>query len=372
MKKFFLFLKLIFVLTIAGSIGVGSYLVLQNKDFNVTLSNFLLNFSDSSPNTQQNSDQDKVPIKDLENDLNLVIYNQNLLERNIEIIYPKYSMVIESNKDIELKDDTNFKKLYYSGEFDSKKVYVLELQNIGDGVSKRSVSIGNKQSTVSFVVNINKKPSGVSSLVESNLDWPNYKYYPYPNNLLAVVDKEYKIPFEYEPNDLVNLYEAPYLLYTNNSQMFLRKEAADALKSMLNDYKKYSGKNLVIASAYRSISNQFELFSYWVSQLGIDEAVRVSAKPGYSEHHLGTVVDFINSDSGLQLTEKFAETDAYAWLLQNAHKYGFVLSYPKDKEEITGYKFEPWHWRYLGIENAQNFKESNLTLNQWLKEKIKI
>nr|MBP9058550.1 M15 family metallopeptidase [Candidatus Paceibacterota bacterium] len=85
-------------------------------------------------------------------------------------------------------------------------------------------------------------------------------------------------------------------------------------------------------------------------------------------HQLGTTVDFSSSSLGGVLSEKFKDTKEGLWLQANAHKYGFVMSFPSGKEEVTGYKFEPWHYRYVGVETAQEIKDSGLTPIEYLKE----
>ena len=91
-----------------------------------------------------------------------------------------------------------------------------------------------------------------------------------------------------------------------------------------------------------------------------------SAQPGQSEHQTGLCVDFITSEMNGNLTEAFENTEAFAWLAQNAYKFGFILRYPKDKESITGYTYEPWHYRFVGREAATDIYVGNMTLEQYL------
>jgi D-alanyl-D-alanine carboxypeptidase len=92
----------------------------------------------------------------------------------------------------------------------------------------------------------------------------------------------------------------------------------------------------------------------------------VSARPGHSEHQLGTTADISNADVGYRLTEEFGETPAGRWLAENAWRYGFVLSYPEGAEAVTGYKYEPWHFRWVGEAAAAAVRDSGLTLHEWL------
>jgi len=107
--------------------------------------------------------------------------------------------------------------------------------------------------------------------------------------------------------------------------------------------------NLLVQSAYRSFGTQSTLKATYTVSYGSTAANRFSADQGYSEHQLGTTVDFTTGVSGGAL-EGFDKTPEYVWLLENAHKYGFILSYPAGN---TFYKFEPWHWRFVGVSLAR-------------------
>jgi LAS superfamily LD-carboxypeptidase LdcB len=146
----------------------------------------------------------------------------------------------------------------------------------------------------------------------------------------------------------------------------LRGEAKAALERMLSDAFD-QGHDIYVRSAYRSYAEQERTFAYWVSVLGEAEARRVSAEPGHSEHQLGTAADLTTADVGYDLTEEFGDTPAGQWLAANAHAYGYALSYPAGAEPVTGYAYEPWHWRYLGLEHAAAWKASGLTLVEYLR-----
>jgi zinc D-Ala-D-Ala carboxypeptidase len=95
----------------------------------------------------------------------------------------------------------------------------------------------------------------------------------------------------------------------------------------------------------------------------------MSAAPGHSQHQLGTAVDFTNAAAGYQVWMPFAQTSAYWWLEHRAWEYGFVLAYPRGKEEQTGYRWEPWHYRYVGVEDAKRLEKKNLSLQEFLEHK---
>ena len=180
--------------------------------------------------------------------------------------------------------------------------------------------------------------------------------------LLQLVDKQHALPSGYAPPDLQTVpagYVAPGYSAT------LRSAALAALVAML-DGADVAGYDIRVVSGYRSYQEQVTTYQYWVDTLGEEEANRVSARPGHSEHQLGTTVDLGSADFGWDLTEGFGATPSGQWLQQNAADYGFALSYPDGKEAITGYAYEPWHFRYIGVDAAQDLVASGLTLNQFL------
>ena len=180
--------------------------------------------------------------------------------------------------------------------------------------------------------------------------------------MLSPVDKDHALPADYVPPALAAI-PGPYLAPGFGGE--LRQEAVDALVRMLDDADA-AGHDVRARSAYRSYAAQESTFNYWVGVLGYDAAVRVSAMAGHSEHQLGTTADLTSPAVGWDLLESFGPTPEGQWLAANAHDYGFALSYPAGAEVITGYSYEPWHFRYIGTAQAQAWKASGLTLNQYL------
>ena len=136
-------------------------------------------------------------------------------------------------------------------------------------------------------------------------------------------------------------------------------EAKAALDKMFADAKK-EGIVFWIASGYRSYDRQYTVYNNYVAQDGQAAADRYSARPGHSEHQTGLAFD-LN-----ELTEAFGSSKQGKWLAENCHKYGFIIRYPSGKEHITGYMYEPWHVRYLGVDNATAVYESGLCLEEYL------
>lgn len=124
---------------------------------------------------------------------------------------------------------------------------------------------------------------------------------------------------------------------------------------------------LVAFSGFRSYEYQTTLYNNYVARDGQEKADRYSARPGHSEHQTGLAFDIGEKGrEDLWLTSAFGETEAGQWLVHNAHKHGFILRYPKEKEHITGFMYESWHFRYLGVETATNVYESGVTLEEYL------
>lgn len=182
------------------------------------------------------------------------------------------------------------------------------------------------------------------------------------NNLLVLVDKDHRLSSGYAPPDLA--YLSSYGVPTIGSSKLLRQGAAYNLSWMWAAARR-DGVYLWVSSAYRSYYEQAGLYDYWTSVYG-PGAGGVSAPPGASQHQLGTAVDFTNAYAGYGLNYSFGYSYAYDWLLQNARYYGFVLSYPPGLRYYTGYWWEPWHWRYVGPDNAQNIVASGLALQGYL------
>jgi D-alanyl-D-alanine carboxypeptidase len=161
-------------------------------------------------------------------------------------------------------------------------------------------------------------------------------------HLRILVDKENPLFHDHEPYDLVDLISGSYERFSN---YMLRRAAFTSLEEMTiaarND-----GVSLKVLSAFRSFFYQGRIYTYHVITMGQEEADKISARPGYSQHQLGVAVDFNLFDN------EFAGTAEGLWLLNNASRFGWSLSYPDGYEDITGYEWESWHYRYVGRELA--------------------
>lgn len=156
------------------------------------------------------------------------------------------------------------------------------------------------------------------------------------------VTKLHPVSSDYRPSDLVPI---PPQYCLNDLPHKLRREAEQACIQMLQDARK-AGFDIRIVSSYRSFANQRYLYLRAIEKNGI--AQTGVAKPGHSQHQLGIAIDVVGGDLRILLKEAFGETPEGKWLIQNAHKYGFIIPYQKENVKQTGYKYEPWHLRYVG------------------------
>ena len=178
-------------------------------------------------------------------------------------------------------------------------------------------------------------------------------------DILAPVDKTHRLTEDCVPPDLVEL---PAARSAQGSQ-YLRAEAADALMRLFDAAESEAGYFFSTNSAYRSFQTQRSVYNSAVAAFGQEYADRTSARPGHSEHQMGTTADV--GARGRYL-ENFVGTAEATWLAENSWRFGFIVSYPDGAEPITGYTYEPWHIRYVGEDVAQQVMESGLTLHEFL------
>ena len=174
-----------------------------------------------------------------------------------------------------------------------------------------------------------------------------------PADPLALVNKYHALPQDYIP-ELTDLEDA----YGVGS---LTPEAAQAFVRMA-DAARADGISLRSVSAYRSYSYQEQLYQRYVDQNGQALADTFSARPGHSEHQTGLALDINTASSSAH----FEQTEEFRWLEEHCAQFGFLLRYPQDKQDITGYRFEPWHYRYVGVETAQRCLRLGLTYDEYL------
>ncbi len=185
-----------------------------------------------------------------------------------------------------------------------------------------------------------------------------------PDDILVLVNKERNLPSDYEPEDLT-IPEVPFSFDEDLEKRYLRKEAAEKL-SLLFQGAKEDDLELFAVSGYRSFNTQESIFNNKVSQSSLEEAEKLVATPGQSEHQTGLAIDVSSREMNLLLEEDFGQTEEGIWLQENSHKYGFIIRYPEDKVHITLYNYEPWHLRYVGENAAKEIYENSSSLEEYL------
>jgi zinc D-Ala-D-Ala carboxypeptidase len=186
-------------------------------------------------------------------------------------------------------------------------------------------------------------------------------------NVMALVNKEFYLPDDYIPQDLVRPDVEFSFGDVDTEKSLMREEAATALENMFSTAQN-SGIELYAVSGYRSYNRQQQLFNAEINRVGIEKAEQAVAIPGASEHQSGLAMDISSKSNKFYLNEAFANTTEGIWLKDNAHRFGFILRYPKEKIDITNYMYEPWHFRYVGVKAATIMYEYNWTLEEYFNE----
>jgi D-alanyl-D-alanine carboxypeptidase len=182
-------------------------------------------------------------------------------------------------------------------------------------------------------------------------------------SVTVLVNKQFGLPPSFEPDDLV-FVNIPFTFKDMVDKRKMRKEAGAAIEQMVAGAKK---DNIFLAgvSAYRSYATQKSLFNNYVQVDGLEKAKTYSAEPGHSEHETGLAIDLAGSDGKCAAQDCFAATKEAKWIAEHAAEYGFIVRYPKGKEAITGYQYEPWHIRYVGVRLAKELTDKGLTLEEY-------
>lgn len=262
---------------------------------------------------------------------------------NIKDIETTINQEVDLKKDIKVEDNSHDDiKINIVGDYNYKKAGTYNLK-------VEAIDKANNKSTEDFKLIVKETPKVETNNIQNkviakttskgyNVENRNGLYYI--NNIL-VVNKTYNLSSTYNPGGLTSSF--------NNAFSNMQKDASN------------QGINLKVISGFRSYSTQNRLYNNYVARDGKVAADRYSARPGHSEHQTGLAAD-INS-----LSQDFINTKEGQWLNNNMHKYGFILRYPKGKESITGYMYEPWHIRYIGNLSNSLYNNGNwITLEEYL------
>lgn len=194
----------------------------------------------------------------------------------------------------------------------------------------------------------------------------NYNFYKdinivNSNNISILINKNNKLSSNYIPYDL-----EPISLEFSCKDKLLRHEAKIYFEEMAKKAKE-DDMHIIAVSTYRSYEYQEKLYNNYVKKDGFYYAETCSARPGHSEHQTGLAVDI--ADLSLDY-DNFEKTKEFIWMQKNSYKYGFILRYPKASFHITGFKYEPWHYRYVGIKIAKYIHDNNITLEEYKKRNL--
>ena len=256
------------------------------------------------------------------------------------------TIVNKLNNDNELYFVNNEKNNYIVDII--KEKYFLE-KNLYEYIEYKSKNKKKSYSDVIAIVN-----------VRANKDWYDNKVVretDLSKGNLILVNKFNYLNNSFIPNEIVDV-DINYA-YQNNKAS---KEVNDAYVLMAKEAKK-DNIILLVNSSYRTYERQEEIYKEFYYSKGISYADKYAARAGYSEHQTGLALDIFTS--GRSTTSDFDQSEAFKWLTNNAHKYGFILRYPKDKEYLTGYSYESWHYRYLGVDTATKVYNSGLTYDEY-------
>ena len=180
------------------------------------------------------------------------------------------------------------------------------------------------------------------------------------DSLWVVVNKQRQIsPLKYQPVSLA-FPAFPKPKVQNPFGLQMREEAAVAAVELATAMAEAGKGTLILNSGFRTYKNQQGLYNRTRDTRGLAVAEKLSARPGHSEHQLGLAADFSVKDQGCVIMVCFGKTEAGIWLAENAHQYGFVIRYPKGYKPVTGFQYEPWHFRYVGVELATEMKTKGI------------
>ncbi|WP_346729066.1 M15 family metallopeptidase [Lederbergia citrea] len=184
-----------------------------------------------------------------------------------------------------------------------------------------------------------------------------------PEAIAVLVNKQNKLPDNYSPKDLVY----PDVPFTFNEKADKRKMRANAAKALEKLFAGAKDDGILLAgvSGYRSFATQQVLFNNYVNRDGQKAAELFSARPGHSEHQTGLAMDVSGHTGICAAQDCFDGTPEADWLAKHAHEYGFIIRYPKGKEQITGYQYEPWHLRYVGTDISKEIHKKGITLEEY-------
>ena len=278
----------------------------------------------------------------------MVIKYKNSLNSNTNNNIDNKENNSNSNKDNNTDKDTNKEN---NNPFSTLSYYKEELLDRYKSYYKEHESFSIEQ-VVTFV-NIGLDKEFYSEYKDANMN----------KDILVLMNKYNKLRDDYEPDDLEEI-DSKYFIYGNTLVRKLRKEAKEAFENLSKDSIEI-GTPVYGQSAYRPYEMQSGLYESAVYEYGKERADIDTARPGFSEHQTGLAIDVSSTKGGNMLY--FDDTASFTWMKDNAYKYGFILRYRDDKTDITGFMYESWHYRYVGLEVAKDMHDNypDLTYDEY-------
>ena len=268
--------------------------------------------------------------------MSFILKNVDTPKNKNEVIDKTTNKKEDSEKEKKLKELNNI----------NKKIKYFKMDNLDRYINYKSK-------------NPDKEIEQIIKDVNMDLDKEPYEDMKKATNLNSInilVNKHNYLTEDYVPENLENI-NSSYAL----SNMKMVSEAKNAFENLSKDAAKQNLK-VIAMSTYRSYEYQVDLYNRYVKTDGKEAADTYSGRPGNSEHQTGLAVDVYNVK---ETYTNFEKTKEYTWMQDNAYKYGFILRFPKDKENETGYEFESWHYRYVGLKAAKYIKEHNISFEEY-------
>ena len=308
----------------------------------------------------------KIYSKTLEMALLDDLYEDDLLEEYIDFEYKDYDNYIKQlNTLFEIGYDKETNEIIFDKLNEDDINTLIKQKDIINNIDKYIEADYFRMDNLNRYLNYKNKNNDydynkVVIDVNMYLDYPYYEHdikVTNPDDLLVIVNKYYKLSGTFEPKKLVKIDTK----YRDNWERLVVPIVKENFEKMADDMSKL-GLSIKVTSAYRAYDVQDQLYKENVIKLGKKQADSVSARAGYSEHQTGLAVDVKNALNDYKF---FKDSEEYKWMRDNAHKYGFILRYPEDKTDITGYNFESWHYRYVGKEVAKIIHDNDLTFDEY-------
>ena len=259
------------------------------------------------------------------------------------------------------KKDVKVLKKHLNNEELDKLIDKKYNKNITNLVKEKYFIFNNLDDYIDYIKeNKDKSNNDVIAIINTNTNNDFYtkaKETDISKNELMLLNKYNYLTQDYNPEDLETFSNK----YAYGENQTLRKDAYNAFIEMWNKADA-DGYKLIVNSSYRSYDEQKKIYDDYSSWYGVEDADKKAARAGYSEHQTGLAVDI---QSYCSQNKEFDECEEFTWLSNNAYKYGFILRYPKDKEYLTGYNYESWHYRYVGKKAAKYIHENNITFDEY-------